>query len=183
MWRRILQVILAIGGFLLLLSAPLPLLYGQLLYEGAMTYTEQRAIRTTGMPTCPQILHWSEWHSGAGPTRRFELELDDPVHPQAEIIAYRTATDRALFAEYTFYQARYHNPDGTIDTKPAAGPKPLIAMRQGMIFGYLALAGTLAVLCFWMVARIGEKRTPGGDQSSGNRHAELNSAAHSTVSL
>jgi len=144
-------------GVILVIVLPVPWVLGSLL-AFAVTGHENRSIRETGNIAYPDILQWSDWFPGSGSVVRSSLfEKNDK---RVNIVEYRVGTDRKLFAELTFYQARYLLPDGTIELGPADGPKALIGPRQPLSKIVALLAGAGSLLCFWGYVKISNLPQP-----------------------
>jgi hypothetical protein len=108
------------------------------------------------MVTCPEVLKWTDWMSGAGPVARSHIY--EKIDEDAEIVAHRIGRDQRRFAVLTFYQAKYRHPDGTIEVGPASGPKSLVSVNEPLVASYAVAVGVIAVSSFWMMSRFPASR-------------------------
>ena len=140
----------AAGAMLLLCTAaPWGLGYFMIIATGS---GETVSVRETGMVTCPDVLTWSPWENGSGAVTHGQLAVRIPAN--AEIIAHRIGRDSKMFAELTLYQAKYHLPDGRIESAPADGPKALISVNQESALTWSALALVSGIACLFFATRV-----------------------------
>jgi hypothetical protein len=132
-----------IGG-VFLVFVPIPWILGNFIILAAGS-GESVSVRQTGMVTCPEVLHWSKWNVGSGSVTNHEDRFDE----KAEIIEYRIGIDKKLFAQLTFYQAKYRLPDGRIEIGPARGPVAFISVDAPRAVACSLVAGVISLLCFW----------------------------------
>ncbi len=144
---------LKVTGTIFALVLPVPWILGNFMILAAGS-GESVSVRNTGMVTTPDVLKWTEWLPGKGPLVRMDdLYPNITIDDKAEIVEYRIGIDRKLFAQLTFYQAKYRLPDGTIQVGPANGPKSLISVDTPLAIGFSLIAGAISILCFWLASK------------------------------
>jgi hypothetical protein len=136
---------LTVLAILLLLAALVPSVHEQFVVLAVGSGTVH-SIRTTGLPCPEEMLQWTEWEAGAGPT--VPSHIVDRIDPDAVIVARRAGTDLKGFVELTFYQGKYQNPDGWIVIQHADGPKPLLGLHTRRTRAWRAACCGLSAACF-----------------------------------
>lgn len=151
MCRRSLHIFLATCGVLLCLATIVPWVLGNFMILAAGP-RESVSVCDIGMVTCPDILKWTCWADGPGDVYRGHFA--ERVDPDAEIVAHRIGRDSKLFADLTFYQAKYRHPDGRIEVAPANGPKSIVSVNQGLAVICSISAFAASIFSFVFASRL-----------------------------
>lgn len=143
MLQRLKSYAAILGGIALLFVGPAMFIcgYGMILFA---TYPEILAIKATGLPASHASLNWSDWREGAGNLRASTLVND--IDENAAIVAHRVGTADGLSTRFTFYQAKYALPDGTIQIAHAEGPVRLISFRTKFAILVTSISAVLGVV-------------------------------------
>ena len=155
--RNTLSVLCVIVGIASLFAAVVPWAAGWVSII-ASSGREQSEIRKNGLPTCMHLLAWTDWQDGSGDLHNSTLLENLPA--ESRIIAHRTGSaNDGILSEFTFYQAKYKLPDGSIRVAHADGPKPLISHRQPAVAGIAIGCVVLAIVLLFSAAHLTRRST------------------------
>jgi len=137
---------------------------------------EYRSIHETGLPACIEILDWSEWAEGSGGLKPSHIR--EGIDPDAEIVAYRTASKKAIATEYTFYQAKYRSRDGSVRIDHADGPRPLIDQNWTVLYASLGVGVPAGIALLVITFRVGPRPPAVGAEGVGRTGVSPGSPAY-----